>query len=246
MSRILRWIFTLPLLLLAVAALIALVAACHSQNSATNLTPLFPHNLPALLGGPWLIASLAFAARAGLAFFLRRLGKANPMAFIDTLEHELTHALFGYLTLNPPLSLKASLDGDGEVLLKGQNIFTLLAPYFFPLWMSLTALITIFLDAQFRAWGMSLTLALFGSFAFRLMAEFRWRQTDLQTYGFFFSTGVVFTLLALCLGSLFALLHLCPWSWFFTLPQQWLALGQEGFRLLHRAYQNLFGLPHPA
>lgn len=240
MSRLLRWFATPPLLLLAVAALMTLAAACRSHGSATNASPLFPYTLPGFLGGPWLIAGLAFAARAGLAFFLRRLGKGNPLAFIDTLEHELTHALFGYLTLNPPLSLKASLDGDGEVLLKGQNVFTLLAPYFFPLWMSLSTLITVFLDAQFRAWGLTLTLALFGSFAFRLLAEFRWRQTDLQAYGFFFSTGLVFTLLALCLGMLFALLHLCPWTWLWSLPQRWLLLIQEGYGLLHRAYQRYF------
>jgi len=49
------------------------------------------------------------------AFFSKRFHYSNPFHFIDTLEHELTHALFGYLTLSPPKSLWASHENEGKL-----------------------------------------------------------------------------------------------------------------------------------
>jgi len=66
-------------------------------------------------------------------------GRDDPLEFLDTLEHELTHALVGYATFCPPVSLSASLKAGGEVELKGSNPLAALAPYFLPLW-CLTAL----------------------------------------------------------------------------------------------------------
>jgi hypothetical protein len=216
MGRVFRWLAAPFLLLIALSAFIVLIRACFQHA--------FSAALPGAFFPIWAALPLGFFLRALLAFLLQRSNRDNPMAFIDTLEHELTHALFGYLTFNPPLSLKATLQGDGEVLLKGQNPLTLLAPYFFPLWTLFIAAITAVLDHRYYFWGTAFTLILCGSFAFRLLAEYRWRQSDLHGYGFLFSTGFAATLLALCLGLVFSLLHLCPWFWFATVPSQSLNL----------------------
>ena len=71
---------------------------------------------------------------------MRRFGRDDPLEFIDTLEHELTHALVGYATLCPPVSLSASLKAGGEVELRGSNPLAALAPYFLPLWTLLALL----------------------------------------------------------------------------------------------------------
>jgi|GEM_PF-1280379 len=209
-GRLLRWISAPLLLIIAFAAFTLLASAClHASDQ------LYNQGLKAWL---WLFIPLAFCLRAILAWFFRRLGADNPLAFIDTLEHELTHAAFGYLTFHPPLSLKASLKGDGEVALRGKSLLAILAPYFFPLWTFIAVGITSLLESRFRFWATAFCMCLIGNFVFRWMAEFRWRQTDLHAYGFFFSSAFVACALAMSFGFLLAMLRLCPWHWPMKLP----------------------------
>lgn len=187
-------------------------------------------------------AFLAFAG--GFAFrllfraTLSGLGREDPLEFIDTLEHELTHALMGYLTLSPPVSLSATLKGGGEVELKGSNPLAALAPYYLPLWCLLAlALGLVVRGASQGAWN-ALVFALLGAFAFRLGQEFRWRQTDLHIYGFVFSTLAVAILLLAALGLVLHVRGLVPWTWIAE-------AGPEAWRLLLRGPEILEGLKRP-
>ena len=170
-------------------------------------------------GAPSILPSLALWAAGGLAFrilfhgALRRLGRDDPLDFIDTLEHELTHALAGYLTFSPPVALSASLKAGGEVQLKGSNPIAALAPYFLPLWCALLLTAGPLIRPGMQAAWDRLLFFMLGWFCYRLFREYRWRQTDLHLYGFLFSTLCVFNLLLVCLGLLLQVRGLHSWNW---------------------------------
>jgi hypothetical protein len=210
MLRLLRWLLTPFMVILALAIGQSLIRAAWSTTGSETTT----HS------SYWLgmALPLAFLARASWAFLCKRQRWDNFLAFTDTLEHEMTHALFGYLTLHPPVSLKASLRGEGEVMLKGSNPFIILAPYFFPLTSAVLVLVSLWVAAAYRLPFQVLCLASLGSFLFRLMAEFRWRQSDLHAYGFVFSCAMVSVLLLMTMGVLLSLLGLLPWHWLAFIP----------------------------
>lgn len=193
----LRW-FLIPFLaLLAWAMAVSLLRSAGGALGARSLL--------------WCGAGFLFRAASHLLW--RRLGRDDPFGFIDTLEHELTHALMGYLTLCPPVSLSATLKSGGEVELKGANPLAVLAPYFLPLWCLLAALLGLAVKSGLQgAWSHGLFFLL-GWFAWRLCLEYRWRQTDLHAYGFLFSTFAVAILLCLSLGLLLWMRGALGWAW---------------------------------
>lgn len=202
-ALVLRWLATPALLLvfLALAAALWLNARRAGLDVGSLIHPLA------------LAFSGAIALRLAAAEGLKRLGRDDPLEFIDTLEHELTHALIGYLTLTPPLSLSATLRSGGEVELKGSNPLAALAPYFLPLWCHVLLLVGFIARTGLQsAWNILLFFAL-GNFAYRLAKEYRWRQTDLHVYGFFFSTATVAVLLLLDLAVILHLRHVLSWGW---------------------------------
>lgn len=198
----------------------------------------------ALFGAARTALGAAFVLWCGAGFGFRflfhllwsRLGKEDPFEFVDTLEHELTHALAGYATFSPPVSLSATLREGGEVELKGANPLAVLAPYCLPLWCLIAALIGLAirpgLDA---AWNHGLFFLL-GMFAWRLSREFRWRQTDLHVYGFLFSTLLVAVLLLLCVALLLWMRGLMHWDW---LPRA----GRRALHALAAAWQGVGDAP---
>ena len=171
-------------------------------------------------------AALAFGAGFGFRILFRgllaRFRRADPLEFIDTLEHELTHALLGYLTLSPPVSLSATLKSGGEVELKGSNPLAALAPYFLPLWCLIALLIGLVVrPGTQEAWDI-LVFFLLGAFAYRLGRELRWRQTDLHLYGFTFSILSVLVLLLLAVGLILHVRGMVPMNWLGKVgPEAW-------------------------
>lgn len=169
-------------------------------------------------------AALAFAG--GLLFRIlsgllwTRLGREDPFEFIDTLEHELTHALLGYLTLSPPVSLSATLKGGGEVELRGSNPLAALAPYYLPLWGFLAVGLGLVVKPGLQPTWDILVFSLLGMFAYRLAREYRWRQTDLHVYGFLFSTAAVAVLLLLALAVVLHARGLADWAWVAEAPER--------------------------
>jgi hypothetical protein len=170
-------------------------------------------------GLAWLFRPLALWFAAGVGFrllfgaLMGRLGRDDPLEFIDTLEHELTHALMGYATLCPPVSLTASLKAGGEVELRGTNPLAALAPYFLPLWTLLALLLGLVVKPSLQSGWNHLIFFLLGIFCYRLLREYRWRQTDLHLYGFAFSTLSVFILLLLSLALILHARGLLTGSW---------------------------------
>ena len=187
------------------------------------------------LGAAFLLWTAAgFGFRLVFHLLWGRLGKEDPFEFIDTLEHELTHALAGYATFSPPVSLSATLREGGEVELKGANPLAVLAPYCLPLWCLAGALIGLAIrPALEAAWNHGLFFLL-GMFAWRLSREFRWRQTDLHVYGFLFSTLLVIALLLLCVALLLWMRGLLHWGW---LPNA----GRRSLHVLDAAWRAARG-----
>ena len=200
---VLRWALLPFLAILASAMATELWQAIHRQVVSIAT---FRH--------PLVIAFAAgFAFRILFRALLRRFGKDDPLDFIDTLEHELTHALVGYLTFSPPVSLSASLKSGGEVQLKGSNPLAVLAPYFLPLWCSLTLLFGLIVQSGMQTTWNRLIFFLLGCFIYRLAKEYRWRQSDLHIYGFLFSTLFVCIFLLLALGVILDVRNLASWHW---------------------------------
>jgi hypothetical protein len=230
LGRILCWA-AVPVLLVAAAALARELfrALWLRWDAADGMGPLMRPGL------------VAFAGGLGFRFLFhalwRRLRRSDPLEFIDTLEHELTHALVGYLTLSPPVSLTADLKGGGEVKLRGSNPLAALSPYFLPLWCLLAAAVGLVVQASIQGTWDILVFGLLGSFAWRLGREYGWRQSDLHVYGFAFSTAAVALLLLLSVGLVLAARGCLEWSWMARgLPEAWgwLRQGWEAARGLFR------------
>jgi hypothetical protein len=154
-----------------------------------------------LLLHPYFLAFLcAILGRAVVRRLCRRWNVSDPFDFLDTLEHELTHAFFGYLTFSPPVSLLATLESGGEVTLKRSNVLVALSPYFFPFWGYIALAMGFLVKGSLQSYWHPIPYALLGNFLYRLSIEFRWYQEDLKAYGRIFSTACVGLLLLLSLS----------------------------------------------
>ncbi len=68
---------------------------------------------------------------ASLIWIIFFIGRPN---FLKTLEHEMNHAIMGFLTFNPPTEIDVFETGGGYTKIKGElNWLIALAPYFVPL-----------------------------------------------------------------------------------------------------------------
>jgi hypothetical protein len=118
--------------------------------SAAAFTPLLIWSLIRLSGSIISSPSLSLIpfALGGLGFIIawrRWLGFSRLGSLLITLEHEMTHALFAFLTGHSILGFRATLGRGAEVRLSGRgNWMITAAPYFFP-----TAAILLFLMAYF-------------------------------------------------------------------------------------------------
>lgn len=182
---LLRWVFAIVLLGFAVAA------------ARVTLAPLGePGGLFEAAGSA---AGLAFLGGFAVRWVLARRRDGDPLEFVDTLEHELTHAVAGTLTFAPPVALTATLRGGGEVELKRSNPIAALAPYCLPLYAAVPALLTLVLLQDASDIARLLVAALLGSFAWRLTREFHFGQTDFREFGLVFSMVFIAAALPLCL-----------------------------------------------
>lgn len=187
---LLRWLTAFAMLGFAVAMARALAA--HWSSGPPGLAGLeTPGSSPAV---PALMAA-GFATR----WLLARLPGGDPLELVDTLEHELTHAIVGTLTFAPPVALTATLRDGGEVELRRSNPFAALAPYCLPLFAVALAGLTLILRAEWAAAGTLAVAFLLGSFAWRLLREFHFGQSDFRVYGFVFSMVFIAGALPVCL-----------------------------------------------
>jgi hypothetical protein len=170
---ILRWIMALALLGFMVAVV---------RVTAFPLTRGDGWGALMTAAATWVVVA-GFAAR----WLLARLPGGDPLELVDTLEHELTHAIVGTVTFAPPIALTATLRDGGEVELKRSNPFAALAPYCLPLFALMLAILTLVLRDDYASTGRLAVAFLLGSFFWRLLREFHFGQSDFRVYGFIVS-----------------------------------------------------------
>ncbi len=186
--RSLRWISIFPMLLLLTALFLSALQAFFNAFTLVLHSPIF-----------WSVLG-AFALRLSFYWIAASKGREDPMGFIDTLEHEITHALMGYLCWAPPDRLIATLKNGGEVQLRDSNLLIATAPYWLPLNTVLLSMLSFVIrPALLPLWDLAIFTS-FGAFLFRLSQEFRWWQSDFDEYGKLFS--MVFSLCLLFCISL--------------------------------------------
>ncbi len=168
---------------------IAAAVALLTPAGAAALWPLLVESWNRSLW--WTPFGVGFIAALGSWTFVARL---RPVRFWCTMEHELTHALFAWMTLVPVLELR-STDGTmhsednsaGHVRLGGSNWLISISPYFFPTLPAALLLATWALATQ----PSPLARALLGAAtAFSLTStwqETHRHQVDLRRVGFLFS-----------------------------------------------------------
>lgn len=114
------------------------------------------------------------------------------------LAHELTHALWAFLTNVRVLGMKVSKE-RGSVTLASNNFLITLAPYFFPFYTVLVVIgyyitsVFVEVESYYQFW-----LALVGftwgfHFTFTIGTLMQ-RQTDIQEYGHLFSYAVIYSM----------------------------------------------------
>jgi hypothetical protein len=160
------------------------------QEMATKAT-LFPS---------FLLGCAAYIAAWWLWFRKRIWGSA-----FSTLEHELTHALFGLLTFRIIRGIKISWSGGGHVRFAGRaNWLIYIAPYWFPT-LTLALIPVVWLvETQHQQTALALLGASLGFHLSSTFREIHPSQSDLQTVGFAFSLCVLPVLNLLSVGAIIA------------------------------------------
>jgi len=114
--------------------------------------------------------------------------KRSAGAYLSTLEHELTHALFALLTFHKVTGIKTSWSGKGSMHFQGGgNWLIMVAPYFVP-----TVSLAVMALMYFMEGGNSHALQVLLGATVCYHATSTWNethrhQTDLQGVGFLFA-----------------------------------------------------------
>lgn len=146
------------------------------------------------------LGALAYAV--AYAFWLRKHSQ-----FWQTLDHELSHALWSLLSFKPIRELNVHHQGNGRVTHEGEhNLLICLAPYFFrlPVWIAVIFVCVIqqkplLFVAQFTL-GIAMAYALLA-----IIEEARPHQPDLKVYGLLCSYSWIIACNILAWGVAFAL-----------------------------------------
>jgi len=220
MFRVLFGIFKWVFRWLCLAALLCLTLAVLR----TSLSPLRDSDIWERLFSSRLV--WIGIAGWGVRFALTRWRKQDPFEFLDTLEHELTHALIGYLTFAPPISLTVTLREGGEVELPRANPLAALSPYFLPLFAALTALLTLVLEPKFLPYGQYAVAFLLGGFVHRFCREFHLGQSDFNHYGILFSISFVAAMFPLSITGVLEAARLGHLPWHDTIGPRFMEQGR--------------------
>lgn len=151
--------------------------------------------------------SLAFLA-GGVAFVLVWLVLLRRSAlgrFIVTFEHELTHALFAWLTFHRVVGFRASPGSGGHVRYVGRgNWLITIAPYFVPTLALMAVAVVAWLPERHAASGGAALGAALGYHGVSTWSETHREQSDLRDVGWFFSLLFLPAANALMIGLILA------------------------------------------
>jgi len=150
------------------------------------------------------LAFLGGAALCAVGWYLL-LRRRSLGGFIVVLEHELTHALFAWLTFHRVVGFRASLRGGGHVRYLGRgNWLISIAPYFVPTLSIIAIAVLYWLPDRYLAYG---SAALGATFAYHLLStwsETHRHQSDLREVGLLFSAVFLIAANALVYGLILA------------------------------------------
>jgi hypothetical protein len=174
--------------------------------------------LPWCVGASWALLGVLRATGSAATFWVSSLGGAaswgvlffllpKPM-WLYVVGHELTHAVWAWMFGGRVKSLRASARG-GQVVVTRSNTLIILAPYFFPLYAVLWALVWLAfswtMDSdRYLPWfhyGLGLTYAFHVTLTAYIL---RIRQPDIAAEGWFVSAVVIW------LGNVLVLLLTLP------------------------------------
>ena len=117
--------------------------------------------------------------------FFRRPGFGS---LVSTFEHELTHAIFAWLTLHRVIGLKATWKSGGAVRFHGKgNWLITIAPYWFPTASVIAAVVLALVPSSARLWTLVALGVTVGYHITSTFHETHREQTDLQRVGFVFA-----------------------------------------------------------
>jgi hypothetical protein len=180
------------------------------------LTMSFWRLLVILVQSPTRLPMLhAFSGAAGIAIWIAIWTLLPPLTRTYVLGHELTHALWAMLFGGKASNLRISQSG-GSVRVSKNNVWITLAPYFFPLYAFVVALIWLLCAWLFPAvrpfapiftFWVGLTWSFHVTFTLRFLA---WNQPDVREHGRLFSYALIYALNLLSIGA--ALVAVSTWS----------------------------------
>jgi hypothetical protein len=157
----------------------------------------------------------AFTCIAGIAIWAVIWLFLPPLTRTYVLGHELTHALWTMLFGGRPSGLKVTAHG-GSVRVSKNNVWVTLAPYFFPLYTFVVALLwvlTVWLLPAIQPYvpiflfWIGMTWAFHITFTIRFLA---YNQPDVREHGRLFSYTLIYALNLISLTA--ALTAVSSWS----------------------------------
>lgn len=157
----------------------------------------------------------AFAGVAGIALWAVVWLFLPPLTRTYVLGHELTHALWTVLFGGKASGLKVSARG-GSVRVSKNNVWITLAPYFFPLYTFIVALVWLLSAWLFPAvkpysplfvFWIGMTWSFHLTFTLRFLA---YNQPDVREHGRLFSYALIYALNALSIAA--ALVAVGSWT----------------------------------
>ena len=189
--------FALGVLLLFCGILVLPLCAAASWAVLSLVLSVRPASYQEVPWSAWALV-LGFVSWLGIFFVLPRPFRTYVLA------HELTHALWAYLTGVKVGRVKVSKSG-GSVQLSENNIIITLAPYFFPLYTVILILLYYSLSIFYDMSGYELLwLTLVGfTWGFHLtftIAALLQHQSDIREYGRLLSYSLIYLLNVLGVG----------------------------------------------
>ena len=157
----------------------------------------------------------AFAGVAGIVLWAVVWLFLPPLTRTYVLGHELTHALWTVLFGGKASGLKVSARG-GSVRVSKNNVWITLAPYFFPLYTFIVALVWLLSAWLFPAvkpyspifvFWIGMTWSFHLTFTLRFLA---YNQPDVREHGRLFSYALIYALNALSIAA--ALVAVGSWT----------------------------------
>ena len=133
--------------------------------------------------------------------------RKTNVSILSTFEHEITHCIFAWLTLNRVVSLTATLKKGGHMKYEGHSNWLIsIAPYFFPTLTFVILLISGALGYSENHLNFILIGASLGYHITSTFHETHHAQTDLQEVGFIFSIIFLPTANLICYSIVLAVL----------------------------------------